>query len=291
MSIVDAIQRAKLLGREREAATARQRVREEPAQEEMREQPRAPKHFETPEEIPAPTRPEFPEIPYNLGTCAERHILVPGVDEQMAKNASPSYRILRARLLQRCRNNHWSTLAITSPGPGEGKSITSINLAVSIAREGNQDVFLLDLDMRNPSTCKYFGVTPRHDVSDFFTDKVGAQDVFFTVGIEQLTIAGGIMGTSNASELLANDRLDELLAYIRGISSNPLVLIDLPPIVNTDDALVVAPKVDAIVLVASEGVTKRDSLDQALGLLSDFKVAGVVLNRTNESVGSEYYGA
>lgn len=290
MSIVDAIRRAKQLGREREAGMARPQPAENP-RVEIDADIHPAKHLDIPEPVVSVPRPEFPELPFNLRICTEKHIIVPGIDEEMSQKASPSYRMLRTRLLQRCRNNRWSTLAITSPGPGEGKSVTSINLAISIAREGNHDVFLIDLDMRNPSVCRYLGITPKHDVTDFFSGNVAANDVFFGIGVERLTLAGGTLGTTHASELLATDHLEQLLAYIRSISSNSLVLIDLPPIVNTDDALIVAPRVDATVLVVSEGITKRDSLDRAIGLLADFKVAGVVLNRTNESVGSEYYGS
>lgn len=292
MSIVDAIQRAKQLGREREAAAARQQPVDTPPKVALSAEALAPPvlqtHVAAPSAIP---RPQFPELTYNLAICAEKHLIVPDVEDAMLQKASPSYRILRARLLQRCRNNRWSTLAITSPGPGEGKSVTSINLAISIAREGNYEVFLLDLDMRNPSLCRYLGVTPQQDVTGFFNGRAAMEDVFFTVGIENLTLAGSTLSTEHASELLAADSFDQLLAYIRSIASSPLILIDLPPIVNTDDALVIAPRVDATMLVASEGVTKRDSLEQALGLLADFKMAGVVLNRTTESVGSEYYGS
>lgn len=235
-------------------------------------------------------RPDFAVLQYNVGVCSERHLILPGADERMLQMAASSYRILRTRILQRCRTHGWWNLAVTSPGPGEGKSTTAINLAVSIAREGNHDVFLLDLDMRNPSICRYLGVSPPHDISEFFTDSVSAGDIFFGVGIERLTIAGSNIGTAHASELLSTNCLEKLLDYIRAISANPLVLIDLPPMVNTDDALILAPRVDATVLVVSEGYTRRDNLDKAVGLLADFKIAGVVLNRTNESVGSEYYG-
>jgi Mrp family chromosome partitioning ATPase len=103
-------------------------------------------------------------------------------------------------------------------------------------------------------------------------------------------LAGTVLGVGNASELLATDHLEELLTFIKEISPNPLIVCDLPPVVNTDDALVVAPRIDALALVVTEGCTRRDSLQRTLDLLSDFPLAGIILNQSYESLGSEYYG-
>jgi Mrp family chromosome partitioning ATPase len=120
--------------------------------------------------------------------------------------------------------------------------------------------------------------------------------MFFSVGSDNLLIAGGMAPTDNASELLASARFAELLRIVRDGAVNPIVIIDLPPVLLTDDALVVAPKVDAILVVASEGFTGRADLTKALQLLSEFTIAGVVLNRAVESTpgyeyGYEYAGA
>jgi protein-tyrosine kinase len=287
MSIVDALEKAKRLAETRADSGLKQVQKRRASRTSLGAAQAA----------GAPTRPasdyeriEFPAVSYDRVVCCSNRILVPDADSRLAQ-AAPSYRMLRARILQRCRANGWSTLAITSPGPGEGKSVTALNLAMSIAREGNQDVFLIDLDMRNPSICKYLGVSPpAASIDEFFAGKSSARNLFFTVGIERLTVAGSVVGLSSASELLATDHLEELLGFIKELSPNPLIVCDLPPVVNTDDALVVAPRIDALALVVSEGCTRRDSLQQALDLLSDFPLAGVILNQSYESLGSEYYG-
>jgi Mrp family chromosome partitioning ATPase len=90
--------------------------------------------------------------------------------------------------------------------------------------------------------------------------------------------------------LLASTRLEELLQYVRGRSPGALVIIDLPPVLSTDEALVVAPRTDAMYLVVSEGVTRRDGLARSVDMLSDFTVAGIILNRSTEVLGADYYG-
>jgi protein-tyrosine kinase len=287
MSIVDALERAKKLGRERAEAGAK------PARRVVTVPPagaaQTPMASAATDEVPV--RPQLRRVEYHVGACQQNRILVPETDKELMHQGASSYRMLRTRILQRCRANEWTTLAVTSPGPGEGKSLTSLNLALSIAREGNQDVFLLDCDMRNPSVCRYLGTTPEFEIAKYFEGECSAQDVLFNIGIDRLALAGNVHGTDTASELLSTGRFNEFIAAIRGMSAAPVIIVDLPPLLNTDDALVVAPSVDALVLVVGEGTTRREGLEKAAELLSEFNVAGVVLNRSLETVGSEYYGS
>jgi len=231
----------------------------------------------------------FPEVPYDPRVCRRNRVLIQGGDKRAMSQGAASYRTLRTRLLQQLRTNRWSSMAITSPGASEGKSLTSVNLALSIARERNSDVFLLDLDMRKPSVCSYLGVRPPQDLLRFFTGEVGPAEVLFSIGVENLILGASTVSSDNSSELLANGRFPEMLAYIHGLSADALVLIDLPPVVNTDDALVVAPMIDMLLLVATEGRTRRDALQRTVDVLADFNVGGLILNRSHDAFGKNYY--
>jgi Mrp family chromosome partitioning ATPase len=240
-------------------------------------------------DAPPVSRPVFPRVEIDLA-CAEQHRLLmahKGAGRKQDARCSAAYRMLRTRLLQTMRTNHWTNLAITSPGAGEGKTVTSINLASSLARDKSCSVFLLDLDLRNPSICRYLGVLPPHDLVSYFSGDGSPADAFFSIGVDNLAIAGGVTSTEQASELLASSRLEELLEYAASVTNAPIVLIDLPPLLITDEALLVAPRVDATLLVVGEGTTRRDSLVRAKHLLADFTLAGVVLNRTSESFGAD----
>lgn len=201
-----------------------------------------------------------------------------------------SYRMIRTRLLHTIRTNNLTSIAITSPGAGEGKSVSSLNIALTLARDASTNVFLLDLDMRNPSICRYLGVQPSCELISYFAEGASAQDVFFSIGPENLAIAGSVTTSQAASELIGSDRLEALIHHIRAVASNPIVLIDLPPVLVTDEALLIAPRVDAMLLVVAEGYTRRDSLEQARNLLAEFNFAGVILNRSSSaSASSGYY--
>ncbi len=236
-----------------------------------------------------PVNLEFERIDYDLAACEANRIMVPEVEGPDTSAALTAYRMLRTRVLHRMRHNRWTTLAVTSPGPGEGKSVTALNVALSMAREKNQNVFLLDLDMNNPSICPYLGIAPRHGIVRFLAGQVEARDVFFRIGVDRLAIAGGVETTPYSSELLASGRLDVLLDYIRSIAPQPLVVIDLPPVLATDDFLVAATRIDATLLVLCEGKTRRDGVQRTMELLSGFPIVGVLLNRSHERV-VDYYG-
>jgi len=245
----------------------------------------------TPPATPTRERPAFPVLDVRQSVAETHRVLLAGVSSPSEGRADAAYRMLRTRLVQRLRNNHWTSLAITSPGAGEGKSVTTLNLALNMARDKANDVFLLDLDLRNPSICRMLDVAPPRDLASYFAGTAEAAETLFSIGLSNLAIAGSTEPSVHASELLASRRLEELLAYISSISAQPIVLIDLPPILATDEALLVAPRVDATALVVAEGRTRRDSLVRAKQLLADYTFAGVILNCSTETFGAEsYYG-
>jgi protein-tyrosine kinase len=234
---------------------------------------------------------DLPVLEPDPETCLANRVMLHTVGNGPRNaGAVAAYRMLRTRILQRARSNSWRTIGITSPGMGEGKSVTALNLALSVAREQNNNVFLLDLDLRSPSICHYLGVTPPVQLLNFFFGKTSAEASLFSIGADNLTLAGSTLGTDHSSELLATGRVEELFAYVERVAPQPLILVDLPPVMSNDDALVIAPKVDAMLVVAAEGISRRDSTGKTLELLQDFKIAGLVLNRSRSLV-TDYYGA
>jgi protein-tyrosine kinase len=221
--------------------------------------------------------------------CRERRILTDS-DAESEGSAVAAYRMLRTRLVHRARAQQWTTIAVTSAGPNDGKTLTALNLAFSMAREKSREIVLLDMDMRNPSVCRTLGVEPPRQLRDYLEYAGGTEGMFFSVGRDNLYIAGSTIPTQQASELLASPRFDELIGDLKQGTVNPIVLIDLPPVLVTDDALVVAPRIDAILVVASEGLTSRADLQKAVSLLSEFTLAGVVLNRAVETTPGYDYG-
>jgi protein-tyrosine kinase len=287
MTIQEALEKAKRLARER-AESMPDYGREAAA-------PAAPAAMRKKQRVALDLVPaaklRFDAIPFDERICEEKRILV-GNDngDRVTAVASDSYRILRTRLSHRMKAKGWTALGITSPGPGEGKSVTSVNLAISLAKEKNRNIFLVDVDLRSPSVCPYLGVMPKTEITRYFSGEVGPEALFFSIGLDNLVVAGGTAGTAQSSELLASGRLDALIGYIKGLDPESLIIMDLPPVLNTADVLVIAPYIDSVLLVAAVGQTRRESLASAVDVLAEFPLAGLVLNRSAEAV-IEYYGA
>jgi protein-tyrosine kinase len=228
-------------------------------------------------------------VTVDSATCRDRRIFL-GNSGDADESAVAAYRMLRTRLLHRAHANKWSTIAVTSAGPNDGKTLTAINLALSMSREKTREIVLFDMDMRNPSVCRTLGVHPPYELREYLEHGGNVRQLFFTVGSDNLLIAGSSSPTEHASELLSSARFDDLIGAVRQGTVDSVMLFDLPPVLLTDDALVVAPKVDAVLLVVSEGVTSRADFSKALDVLSEFKIAGIVLNRAAETAPGYEYG-
>ncbi|MEO7775097.1 MAG: CpsD/CapB family tyrosine-protein kinase [Steroidobacteraceae bacterium] len=295
MTIQQAIERAKELRKSREEATGRAVVRE-PVAASARTERRVPPSAarvaaaQAADEAAHPAAAlAFPLLSPDAATCDRNRALVAAEITPMTSIAHDAYRIMRTQLRTKAAKNGWQSFAVTSAGPGEGKSTTALNLALSLAREKRQNVFLIDLDLRSPSLASYLGVTPVTEIGSVLSGDADPQNAFFSIGVEQLAVAAGTRHFDNSSELLAGPALDELFAHIRSLDPGALTIVDLPPILATADALVIAPKVSATVLVVSEGKTRRDELQRAGEMLASLEIAGVVLNRSTQ-VSSSYYG-
>ncbi len=199
------------------------------------------------------------------------------------------YRILRTRVLQSMNSNRWNALAITSPATGSGKTMTAINLAVSLAREINRTVLLADFDLRNPSIHEYFDYQPELGLSDYLFNDAPLADMLFSPSIDRLVVLPGRESVHNSSEMLRSPKMTQLIEELKGRYPDRLIIFDLPPILAVDDALAFAPFTDAMLMVAEDGGTQRDDLEKALEILKDTPLIGTVLNKSR-SVHPEKYG-
>jgi len=283
MTIEDAIRRAKILGQAR--------LQKQQAEEAVRQPTTERPTVARPAREPGMRFEPLKKVEISATACEQNRVLLSDTQLREFPAADAAYRLLRSRLANRVKRNNWFSLAIASPSQADGKSITAANLAVSVAREKQKPVYLLDLDMRNPSICRFFGIRDIRPLPDYFLGHAKSDDVLFETIFPNLYVAGALAPTDSASELLAGPRFTELLSHIRLRSPDAVVIVDLPPVNVTDEALLVGPRVDAFLVVVTEGKTERVQLAQTLSALSEFTVAGVVVNQSSEShtVGYEHY--
>lgn len=206
-----------------------------------------------------------------------RNKLISGSQDE---NTVTAYNMLRTQVLQRLQEHGWNSLAIISPNHGEGRTLTAINLAISMAREVDKTVLLVDLDLRRPAIAEYFGFTPEYGVADFLLDDTALPEILFNPGIERLVVLPGNRAVSNSAELLASAKMEKLVEELKQRYPSRIVVFDLPPLLSVADALAFAPYVESALLVAAEGQTTKDDVKDALGMLEITNVLGTVLNQS-----------
>jgi protein-tyrosine kinase len=189
-----------------------------------------------------------------------------------------NYRQLRTQILRKFRDEGWRTLAVTSPNSRAGKTLTALNLAISLSLEVNQTVLLVDLDLRNPSVLEKLGIQSEYGLVDYLEGRAQLSDVLVNPGFERLVILPSKPG-SYRSELLSSPQMGELLHDIVSRYESRLIIFDLPALLDDDDALVFAPYADATLLVVEDGVSKRSDITRSLQLLEGTKLLGTVLNK------------
>lgn len=228
-------------------------------------------------------------------THLHRHHVLTGrdIDDRVIADR---YRVLRTQLVQRMKANGWSRLAITSPGPKAGKTLTSTNLAISIARDGSQRVVLVDADLRKPTIGQNLGLGPGPGLVDYLTGDASLEEVIVAVeGIPNLTIVPGraLASADPKPELLKSPRMLALLERAARDDRSTIVITDLPPVFVGDDVIVLADFMHGVLLIVEEGVTEIDELKDAVELLSKFNLIGTVLNNSREKqkTAADYYYA
>ena len=200
------------------------------------------------------------------------------------EQALTSYKMLRTRLLQKMNSNGWQTLAVTSPRDGAGKSLTALNLAIAMASHGAHEVYLIDLDLRNPQIAKNLGLPGFElDVGEYLAGRSTISKICCTVGIEHLMVLPSSQRQPNSSELITAKPMQLLFNSILKTVAQPIIIIDVPAILSADDALAIAPWVDALLLVVGESETDREDVTRSLEILRDTSIAGVVLNKSRDA--------
>lgn len=203
--------------------------------------------------------------------------------------AHMAYDMLRTRVLHRLKAEGWRSIALTSPAPGCGKTLTCLNLGFSFARQPNFRTLVLDLDLRRPHLARTLGAEPAVCVSELLAGRAEPDAVLQRVGD---TLAFGLAAgpVRSSSELLHDERSAEALAAMAIRFAPDVIVYDLPPLLASDDAAAFLPRVDGALLVAAAGETPLDDIDMCARQLESLTAdLGVVLNKS-AFMPRRYYG-
>jgi len=190
------------------------------------------------------------------------------------------YNLLRTQVLHRLRENNWNVLGVTSPNGQEGKTLTAANLAISLAMEATQTALLVDADLRKPGLHRLFGLRDVPGLADVLLDEIPVEDTLIHPGIGRFVLLPGGRAIPRSAELLTSPRMTALVHDLKHRYESRIILFDLPPVLTSADVLAFGPSLDAVLLVAGEGLTRRAEVEEAIHRLKGaVPILGTVLNQ------------
>ena len=181
-------------------------------------------------------------------------------------------------------------IMVTSSVPDEGKTFIASNLALSIAREIDRTVLLVDADIAKSDVSKTFGVDGRGGLTEYLTGEAELNDVVLKTDIDGLTILPSGKKVNNTTELMASNRMAELINELSNRYKDRIVIFDCPPILVTSEAPILASLVGQVAFVVRAGETKEKEFISSVERLDHSKYVGLILNQSNEDAESSYYG-
>ncbi len=206
------------------------------------------------------------------------------------------FNVLRTKVLAKMHANNWRVLAITSPKENAGKSFAAANLAVSIAMEENHSALLVDFDFKTPSIQRYFGITSKKGLSDYFYNDVDLSEILVRPDIKgrvllpsDLVLLPAGKNINRSAELLSSAKLVNLIAELKSRYSDRIIVVDLPSLLDTADAMTFLNTADACLLVVAEGESSVEQIKQSMYLIDEKKLLGSIFNKSTEKTSSMYY--
>jgi protein-tyrosine kinase len=204
--------------------------------------------------------------------------------------SSRPFDMLRTEVLRSMDLMGWKVLAVTSPTPNCGKTVTAINLALSMARQPERQVLLVDLDLRKPRLASCLGLNCKEGVAGVIEGRIELNSAIVRarVGDSRLEILP-TSPTPNSSDLVGSSAMRTLLKDFTGPSRSQIVILDLPPLLIGHDVISMLPQVDCVLMVAAVGTTKVSQIQECNDYLSGTNVVRFVLNKVPGSSSQYIY--
>lgn len=205
------------------------------------------------------------------------------------KDATP-YDMLRSRAIRMMKDASWRRIAITSPNAACGKTTVSLNLALSLARQKDTRVMLIDLDLRRPTLHKLMGHKPSRSIHEVLEEKADFTDVAVRIS-DNLIVACNAAPARHAAEILHSAQGRDVLARIEAQWRPDIMMFDMSPMLASDDNVGFLSNVDCALLVAAAESTTLQNIDVCEKELAQLtNVLGVVLNKCRYMDSSSGYG-
>ena len=242
----------------------------------------------------AEARHASPVVSVDFERLAHLGYLVPG---QEADSKSEEFQRIKRRILGNMVPGMMqgplpsNLIMVTSSVPGEGKTFTSLNLAVSMAMEIDRTVLLIDTDILKADLSRLFGAQRRLGLFNLLSQKdLGPQDVLLRTNIPKLVLLPCGMGAEIATERLASEAMRQLADELARRYPDRIIIFDCPPVLAATGAAALAEHVGQVIMVVEAGKTTHEILRHALDALDQVKITGLVFNKSKQSLVGDAYG-
>jgi len=206
---------------------------------------------------------------------------------------SEEYRKLKSAIITYARQDVFkNVIMVTSSVSCEGKSIVSLNLAISLAQEYDLTVLLVDADLRKPSIHEYLGLKPEKGLSDYLAGEAQLSDLLIRTGIGRLSLLPAGAPLRNPVELFSSQIMKEFISQIKNRYPDRFIIIDTPPVLPFAELRSLTALADGVLFVIREGAVTQENISEALHTLDASKLIGVVYNdasQVSHNTHSHYY--
>ncbi len=231
-----------------------------------------------------PTPPPKPEPVSYTQTQVIEQPLTPMGEGRMLSHVGDSaladyYSILRTQVLHQTRDKGHNIIMVTSVGKGEGKTLTAINLAISMAKEAVQSALLVDTNLRDPKVAEYLGLNTDKGLADYLFDDAPMPSLLINPGMKKLVVLPAGRPVSGAAEILGSPKMHHLVQEMKSKYPERYVIFDCPHLLDMPDALVFSSFVDQVLLVVEARKTTRRDINRTLELLRGRNLLGIVMNK------------
>jgi capsular exopolysaccharide synthesis family protein len=215
--------------------------------------------------------------------------------EEIDSVVTEQYRILYTKISDLIEQKTKKVFAISSALPGDGKTVTALNLAVVIARDFGKKTLLLEGDLRRPAMSRYLNAASEDGLVDLLLSETDMRstlvpfaDTLMPLANDNLFVLPAVKSVQNSMGLLSSRRMQELLEAVK--KQHDVILIDAPPILPLADMGLFEKVVDGLVLTVRAESTPRGALLRAVDTLAMDKLVGIIFNDMRQPISSSYYG-
>lgn len=203
-----------------------------------------------------------------------------GVVKMDRSALTEAFKMLRNQVLHRLRAEGHKVLAVTSPRRIEGKSLTAVNLALTLAADYDSAVLLVDADLGGGGLQSLFGLDGVRGLSDHLMHGAPISELLVNPGVARFVLLpAGQQAVLNSAELLATRLAQQLISEMKHRYADRYIIVDLPPLLDTADALAFLPQVDTTLVVVEEHTTSIQDIETAAELLAPFNLIGTVMSQ------------